>query len=215
MDHRQTHRRQWKKSLPRLVLGTAFLTIITAFLLIASILKGEDFLVTEIEVKSELLDREYVLDLADIPLPSNTYRIDLNAAKVRLENSPLIRSASVERHGSNRIEIHVQERTPVAWVTNPKLDAEGNSATHRFTVDAEGIATSIDQFRSIDPYLPVLIVAKDGPLISGQPLPDTAAGRSAALISRISNTPIDGAGSLMELRVSNSFSANGPNSLQE
>jgi POTRA domain-containing FtsQ-type protein len=98
--------------------------------------------------------------LADVPLGSNIFRVNLYRARVAVERDPLVESASVTRALPDAVRICVRERHPLFTVTY---------ADQCFEADSAGVL-----FRRVPrptPQLRVLALRNVGPIRLGQRLP--------------------------------------------
>ena len=118
---------------------------------------------------SQVLREEEVIALAGVRKNAPILSVDLAEVERRLEANPRIRRAEVLRHLPRRLELVIEERTPVLMVRSGQsimgLDADG--VPFPLLPSAEQIS------------LPVLIPAGGLSVKTGQPLP--AAAVSAAI----------------------------------
>jgi cell division septal protein FtsQ len=83
---------------------------------------SDRFRVRQTEVSgNHLLTRDQIIELAAVPKGVSLFAVPVNAARVRIEKHPWIRSAIVRRRLPDTIEIRVTEREPVAAVRSDRL----------------------------------------------------------------------------------------------
>lgn len=91
--------------------------------------------------------RAQVMDVAGADIGRNIFFVPLDERKKQLENIPWIESATVMRLLPNRIAIHVQERTPVAFVQiGSKISL----------IDAKGFVMGLPANRQVKYSFPVI-----------------------------------------------------------
>lgn len=81
------------------------------------------FAIKDIAVSgNSMLSREQVLEMAAIPLGTNSLTVDLEAVENNVMQSPWCTAVSVKRLLPDRFEIKIQERVPAFWILqNGKL----------------------------------------------------------------------------------------------
>ncbi len=83
---------------------------------------SDGFIVQRTQITgNHMLTTDQIAELADIPKGVSLFRVPVNAAKVRIESNPWIKSAVVRRRLPDTIEICVVEREPVAAVRCDRL----------------------------------------------------------------------------------------------
>ena len=107
--------------------------------------------------------------------------VDLAGIRDRVEASPWVRRARVQRHFPDRVTIEIEERVPLAWYRGPDL-------RHR-VLDAEGVVIAVLEGEPLD------YVRIDGPLWLLEP-GDTAPGVLAATAQLVRSLPDEVAGVL-------------------
>jgi cell division protein FtsQ len=102
--------------------------------------------------------RAQVMDVAGADIGRNIFFVPLDERKKQLETIPWIESATVMRLLPNRIAIHVQERTPVAFVQiGPKISL----------IDGNGVVMGLPANRQMKYSFPVIQgIAETEPLSS-------------------------------------------------
>lgn len=135
---------------------------------------------------AERLDRNRIIETADITPGSNIFHVDLKKASLRLGKEFAVKDFTVYRRLPDTIVIRVRERKPVALISAGRLigvDADGVRLPHIGADMAESlpIITGIDGGESslADP-------AVRNRLLSGLRLLDAIASRSPAVHKRIS-----------------------------
>jgi cell division protein FtsQ len=119
------------------------------------------------------LAHDAILVQAGIAGGAHVFRIDLQAARTRLESLPCIRSAAVERSLSGRLTISVEERLPIAWLA---CDAP---AVHAFTTDPLKGGCLLDEHGVIFPCTELTPALMKLPVIHVGRLPSVQAGTPA------------------------------------
>ena len=117
-------RRRWATLL------TILLVVIAAALAIGANAWKRELRVASVRAEgNRIVPEREILNLAGIPRNERLFGVDLNAVRLRVEQHPFVRSASVNRNAPDRITVTIDERVPVAALV---LD-------HILYVDAEGI----------------------------------------------------------------------------
>lgn len=89
----------------------------------------ELFNLTEIEIAgNSILSDEAIIKLAAIRTDTSINNLDLSVIQKRLEQNPYIKAAAVSREFPNKLEIRINERIPICYLSHKELllsDAEG------------------------------------------------------------------------------------------
>jgi len=118
-----------------------------------------------IVVGNVLLDEEYILENASVPIGNNLFSIDERHIKSRLELLPMVQGVSIERRLPNTLYIHIQEKDVAAVVV-----------AHRkfILVDIKGFyIQNVETIREFS-NLPLITGLDLGDLIYGQEIADRA-----------------------------------------
>jgi cell division septal protein FtsQ len=90
----------------------------------------ELFNLTDIEITgNSILADETIIKIAAIQTDTSINNLDLSVIQQRLEQNPYIRAAAVSRDFPNKLEIRINERIPICYLSQKEL----------FLIDAEGI----------------------------------------------------------------------------
>ena len=97
------------------------------------------FLLRQIDIQTNgRTDRAKVLAVAGVREGMNLLKVDLAKVGAALETLPQVETAEVRRRLPDAIEIRLDERVPVAWVSCPAAGWRPKSATMGLLVDTQG-----------------------------------------------------------------------------
>jgi cell division protein FtsQ len=101
--------------------------------------ENPDYLLSEVDVKTDgALQRDQVLQAANIREGVNIFTVDTKAARLALDKLPQVERAEIKRELPNKIEINIIERRPIAWVT--ERAGENPTANEKaWLIDARGV----------------------------------------------------------------------------
>jgi cell division protein FtsQ len=89
----------------------------------------ELFNLTDIEITgNSILSDEAIIKLAEIRPDTSINNIDLSEIQKKIEQNPYIKAAAVSREFPNKLEIRINERIPICYLSHKELlllDAEG------------------------------------------------------------------------------------------
>jgi hypothetical protein len=150
--------------------------------------------------------RDLVLAATGLREDTNVMDVDLESVRRALERLPQIKAARVERVFPNLIEIHVEERRPVAWLACGPKDIQPRDSVKGRLLDESG---AVFECRSlVNPYnrLPVINVPTLDWVESGRPLADRRALRAVELIAILEQKRWPVPMSLVQIDVLNDYS---------
>jgi len=95
---------------------------------------------TKIEVQTDgTLQREQILDVADLREGENIFRVNLGRVHDRLQELPQVDEVEVVRKLPSEIDVRIVERKPIGWITSEKQIADPFASDAAFLVDARGV----------------------------------------------------------------------------
>jgi cell division septal protein FtsQ len=142
-----------------------------------------DYSIHSIEVTTDGgLEREAVVQAAQIANGTNIFSVNLSAVEDRLKALPQIEEVDVQRLLPDKVVIVIQERRPIAWIASADANKTGFNYDGALLVDRRGIALqpkgSAPEYMS----LPVIIGVDIKKVSVGQPTDDDAVKSALALI---------------------------------
>jgi cell division septal protein FtsQ len=103
-------------------------------------LENPDYQLSRIEVQTDgTLQREQILQTADVHEGENIFAVNLARAHDRLQQLPQVDEVQVVRKLPAEIDIKVIERKPIAWITGEKQVADPFASDAAFLVDGRGV----------------------------------------------------------------------------
>jgi POTRA domain-containing FtsQ-type protein len=103
-------------------------------------LENPDYKLTNIEVQTDgTLQREQILNAANLREGENIFRVSLASVHDRLQELPQIDQVEVVRKLPAEIDIRIVERKPIAWITSEKQISDPFASEAAFLVDARGV----------------------------------------------------------------------------
>lgn len=103
-------------------------------------LDNPDYKLTNIEVQTDgTLQREQILNVADLREGENIFRVNLARVHDRLQDLPQVDEVEVVRKLPVEIDIRIVERKPIAWITSEKQISDPFASEAVFLVDARGV----------------------------------------------------------------------------
>nr|AIA15164.1 POTRA domain, FtsQ-type [uncultured bacterium] len=101
--------------------------------------ENPDYRLREIRVQTDgTLQRDQILKTAELHEGENIFRVNLERVHDALQELPQVDEVQVTRQMPARIDIHIVERKPVAWITSDKRIADPFASDAAFLVDARG-----------------------------------------------------------------------------
>src|SRR6266403_99842 len=99
-----------------------------------------DYKLSNIEVQTDgTLQRDQILNVADLREGENIFRVNLARVHERLQDLPQVDELEVVRKLPAEIDIRIVERKPIGWITSEKQIADPFASDAAFLVDARGV----------------------------------------------------------------------------
>src|SRR5438128_3217244 len=131
-----------------------------------------DYKLSNIEVQTDgTLQRDQILNVADLREGENIFRVNLARVHERLQELPQVDGVEVVRKLPAEIDIRIVERKPIGWITSEKQIADPFASDAAFLVDARGVL--MKEKKLLPEYLGL-------PLILGCASESLAAGKTVA-----------------------------------
>jgi cell division septal protein FtsQ len=103
-------------------------------------LENPDYQLSRIEVQTDgTLQREQILQTADVHEGENIFAVNLARAHDQLQRLPQVDEVQIVRKLPGEIDIKVIERKPIAWITGEKQVADPFASDAAFLVDGRGV----------------------------------------------------------------------------
>jgi cell division septal protein FtsQ len=101
--------------------------------------ENPDYQLKTIEVQTDgVLQREHVLNVADVSEGENIFNVNLARVRDRIQQLPQVDDVQVVRKLPGEIDIRIVERKPIAWLTSDK-EISDPFVSAAFLVDARGV----------------------------------------------------------------------------
>lgn len=101
--------------------------------------ENSEFRLTHLQIHSDgVLTEAEVATAARVELGMNLMEIDLSGVRDNLGKLPMVVHAELTREMPDRLEIRVQERVPVAWLSCPPHGVRPQNTARGFLVDEDG-----------------------------------------------------------------------------
>jgi cell division septal protein FtsQ len=102
--------------------------------------ENPEYQLKTIEVQTDgTLQRDQILEVADVHEGENIFKINLGRVHDRIQQLPQVDEVQVVRKLSGEVNIRVVERKPVAWLTSEKEFSDPFVSDAAFLVDARGV----------------------------------------------------------------------------
>jgi cell division protein FtsQ len=102
--------------------------------------QNPDYQLRTIEAETDgTLQRERILEVAELREGENIFAVNLGRVRERLQQLPQVDDVQVVRKLPGEIDIKVTERKPVAWITSDKELNDPFVSDAAFLVDARGV----------------------------------------------------------------------------
>lgn len=99
-----------------------------------------DYKLTKIEVQTDgTLQREQILNVANLHESENIFRVNLGRVHDRLQELPQVDEVEVVRKLPSEIDVRIVERKPIGWITSEKQIADPFASDAAFLIDARGV----------------------------------------------------------------------------
>lgn len=103
-------------------------------------LDNPDYKLSAIDVQTDgTLQREQILNVANVREGENIFRVNLARVHDRLQDLPQVDELEVVRKLPGEIDIRIVERKPIAWISSEKQIADPFASDAAFLVDARGV----------------------------------------------------------------------------
>jgi cell division septal protein FtsQ len=103
-------------------------------------LQNPDYQLSRIEVQTDgTLQREQILETADVHEGENIFAVNLARAHDQLQQLPQVDEVQIVRKLPTEIDIKIVERKPIAWITGEKQVADPFASDAAFLVDGRGV----------------------------------------------------------------------------
>ncbi len=103
-------------------------------------LQNPDYQLSRIEVQTDgTLQREQILETADVHEGENIFAVNLARAHDHLQQLPQVDEVQIVRKLPGEIDIKIIERKPIAWITGEKQVADPFASDAAFLVDGRGV----------------------------------------------------------------------------
>jgi cell division septal protein FtsQ len=101
--------------------------------------ENPDYKLAMIDVQTDgSLQREQVLQMADLREGENIFHVNLAQVHNALERLPQVDEVEVVRKMPSEIDIRITERKPIAWITSEKQISDPFQSDVAFLIDARG-----------------------------------------------------------------------------
>lgn len=112
-----------------------------------------------------VLAKSRVLEIAGVDLDGTIFSVDLGMAEQLLRDRPEIRSVKVRRKLPHTIDIKIDERIPVAWLSCRELGLAGRNPHKGILLDEAGVSFVCEKdFWRVAKDLPVIEISTDSEL---------------------------------------------------
>jgi len=147
-----------------------------------------DYRLSTIAIRTDgTLQRDQVLQAANIREGLNIFSVNLAGVHDRLQQLPQVDEVQVERKMPNEIDIAITERKPIAWITSEKAVADPFASDAAFLVDARGILMKEKKLLPEYLALPLITGCSSEALVPGKPV-DSFEARAALELLRLTTT---------------------------
>ncbi|MBA2623656.1 MAG: FtsQ-type POTRA domain-containing protein [Chthoniobacterales bacterium] len=120
--------------------------------------ENPDYRLSKIEVRTDgSLQREQVLQAAELREGANIFSVDLARVHQQLQQLPQVDEVQVVRNMPGAIDIRITERKPVAWITTEKEMSDPFASEAAFLVDARGVL--MKEKKLLPEYLGLPVIA--------------------------------------------------------
>jgi len=156
--------------------------------------ENPEYQLKTIEVQTDgTLQRDQIVEVADLHEGENIFKINLARVHDRIQQLPQVDDVQVVRKLSGEIDIRVVERKPVAWLTSEKEFSDPFVSDAAFLVDARGVL--MKQKKLLPEYLglPLILGCSSESLEAGKVV-ESSEAKTALELLRLS------AGSFMQTR---------------
>jgi cell division septal protein FtsQ len=148
--------------------------------------QNPDYQLTTIEIQTDgNLQREQILNVADLREGENIFAVNLGRVRDRLQQLPQIDEVEVVRKLPGEIDIQVSERKPIAWISGEKELVDPFASEHAFLVDERGVLMKEKQLLPEYLGLPLILGCSSEALEAGKTV-ESFEAKSALELLRLS-----------------------------
>ncbi len=156
--------------------------------------ENPDYRLAMIDVQTDgTLQREQVLEAAELREGKNIFEVNLSQVHDILEQLPQVDEVQVVRKMPGEIDIRIAERKPIAWITSEKEISDPFQSDVAFLIDARGALMREKKLLSEYLGLPLITGCTSESLEAGK-IVDSVEAKAALELLRLS------AGSFMQTR---------------
>ena len=148
--------------------------------------ENPEYQLKTIEVQTDgTLQRDQIVEAADLHEGENIFKINLARVHDRIQQLPQVDDVQVVRKLSGEIDIRVVERKPVAWLTSEKEFSDPFVSDAAFLVDARGVL--MKQKKLLPEYLglPLILGCSSESLEAGK-IVESSEAKTALELLRLS-----------------------------
>ncbi len=148
--------------------------------------ENPEYQLKTIEVQTDgTLQRDQIVEVADLHEGENIFKINLARVHDRIQQLPQVDEVQVVRKLSGEIDIRVVERKPVAWLTSEKEFSDPFVSDAAFLVDARGVL--MKQKKLLPEYLglPLILGCSSESLEAGK-IVESSEAKTALELLRLS-----------------------------
>jgi len=148
--------------------------------------ENPEYQLKTIEVQTDgTLQRDQIVEVADLHEGENIFKINLGRVHDRIQQLPQVDEVQVVRKLSGEIDIRVVERKPVAWLTSEKEFSDPFVSDAAFLVDARGVL--MKQKKLLPEYLglPLILGCSSESLEAGK-IVESSEAKTALELLRLS-----------------------------
>jgi len=145
--------------------------------------ENPEYQLKTIEVQTDgTLQRDQILEVADVHEGENIFKINLARVHDRIQQLPQVDEVQVVRKLSGEVNIRVVERKPVAWLTSEKEFSDPFVSDAAFLVDARGVL--MKQKKLLPEYLglPLILGCSNESLEAGKVVESSEAKTALELL---------------------------------
>jgi len=148
--------------------------------------ENPEYQLKTIEVQTDgTLQRDQIVEVADLHEGENIFKINLARVHDRIQQLPQVDEVQVVRKLSGEVNIRVVERKPVAWLTSEKEFSDPFVSDAAFLVDARGVL--MKQKKLLPEYLglPLILGCSSESLEAGK-IVESSEAKTALELLRLS-----------------------------
>ena len=148
--------------------------------------ENPEYQLKTIEVQTDgTLQRDQIVEVADLHEGENIFKINLARVHDRIQQLPQVDDVQVVRKLSGEVNIRVVERKPVAWLTSEKEFSDPFVSDAAFLVDARGVL--MKQKKLLPEYLglPLILGCSSESLEAGK-IVESSEAKTALELLRLS-----------------------------